>query len=121
MHAAVIDENLPRRFSKAFAAQGIDVFDIRDHGLRGQADPAIFEFTKERGAVLVTSDINFAQWVHLFEKHHGIILVRLPSALSITARRQELKRALEHIGDRELAGQIAVVTPGALRLHGEVK
>lgn len=121
MYSVVIDENLPRRFGTIFAARKIKTFDIRDYGLRGKSDKAVFAFVKEQGAALATSDIGFAQWVHLFEKHRGIILVRLPSVLSLTTRCQELKRALGHIGDLELAGQIAVITPGALRLHGEIK
>jgi predicted nuclease of predicted toxin-antitoxin system len=35
----VIDEDLPRSTAKILRANGFEVYDIRDHGLRGREDP----------------------------------------------------------------------------------
>lgn len=36
-----------------------EVYDIRDHGLRGQADEAILSFATQKKALLITGDLGF--------------------------------------------------------------
>jgi len=55
----VIDEDLPRSTAKILSANGFEVYDIRDHGLRGGEDEAIFAFAQEQKAVLITGDLGF--------------------------------------------------------------
>jgi len=44
----VIDEDLPRSTAKILRAKGFEVYDIRDHGLRGQADEEILPFATQK-------------------------------------------------------------------------
>lgn len=120
MRRVVIDENLPRAFGPIFAEHGFEVLDVRDHGLRGANDDAVFSFSKAHNAAIVTSDVEFANRIHLFEERHaGVILIRLPTTLSVSMRCGEIDRALKQLGAQSLEDHIAVVGTGILRIHGK--
>lgn len=119
MRRVVIDENLPRSFGNVFTRHGFETIDVRDHGLRGADDGTVFSFAKEQHAALVTSDVKFANAVHLFESvHQGIFLIRLPSTLSIPTRCEMIGRLLTQLGDQSVKNRIVVIAPGSLRIHG---
>lgn len=120
MRRVVIDENLPRSLGDIFTRYGFETFDIRDHGLRGADDGTVFSFAKERNAALATSDVKFANAVHLFESaHEGIFLLRLPTTLSVKTRCEILARLLAQLGDQSIENRIVVIAPGSLRIHGQ--
>ncbi|MDP1849446.1 MAG: DUF5615 family PIN-like protein [Solirubrobacteraceae bacterium] len=54
----VIDEDLPRSTAKILRAKGFEVYDIRDHGFRGQADEEILSFATLKKAILITGRRN---------------------------------------------------------------
>ena len=120
MRRVVIDENLPRAFGEVFVRYDFEVLDIRDHGLRGALDGAVFNFAKAHDAAVATSDVEFANRIHLFEaQHQGIFLIRLPTALSVITRCKELDHALQQLAGQLLENRIVVITPGAVRIHGQ--
>lgn len=115
----MIDENLPRSFGAIFEKHGFQSLDIRDQGLRGAPDSAVFSFAKQHDAGIVTSDVEFANRVHLFESgHRGVFLLRLPTSLSVNVRCQDLDRALAQLSNQTIDDRIIVIAPGALRIHG---
>ncbi|MFA4845451.1 MAG: DUF5615 family PIN-like protein [Patescibacteria group bacterium] len=60
MLTAVLDENMPRSFAEVLSKLEYRVFDVRDCGLRGSPDNAVFDFVLQQEAILVTSDVAFA-------------------------------------------------------------
>lgn len=118
MRNLVIDENLPRTIGRIFAQHGFTVYDVRDHGLRGFDDSAVFNFAKLKNAAVATSDIVFANSVHHSrEQHYGFFLIRLPSSLSLKVREQEIDRALMQLGNQNIENRLVVISPGSVRLH----
>lgn len=47
---AVVDENLPRSFSTVLKELDFTVYDVRDHGLRGQTDSEVYKFAQDKQA-----------------------------------------------------------------------
>lgn len=118
MRRVVLDENLPRSFNEVFKRYGFETLDIRDHGLRGAKDSAVFLFAKEHSAALATADVKFANRIHLFESNHqGIFLIRLPTQLSVTIRCTMLDRTLQQLNKQIIENRIMVIAPGILRIH----
>ena len=112
----VLDEDIPRAFAETFRELGFEVIDIRDEGLRGASDEAIFDFTKECEAVLVTSDLGLANPLRFdLRRLAGIIVNRLPQTLSMAERRRELRRLLAGIDVNALPGHITVLEAGRVR------
>jgi len=118
MQSVVIDENLPRSFGKVFEQNNFKVFDIRDHGLRGALDSAVFNFAKANQAAIATADLEFAHNIHSQpDSHRGVFLLRLPSKLSLSLRKKILDEAMQKIGNKLIENRIVVITPGTVRVH----
>jgi predicted nuclease of predicted toxin-antitoxin system len=43
----LIDEDIPRSTAKALRDRGYKVLDVRDYGLRGEADEEVFKFDQK--------------------------------------------------------------------------
>jgi predicted nuclease of predicted toxin-antitoxin system len=55
----LIDEDIPRSTEKLLRDRGHKVLDVRDCGLRGEADEEVFRFAQKEKAVLLTGDLGF--------------------------------------------------------------
>lgn len=114
----VIDEDMPRSTGVMLADLGHEVFDIRDHGLRGAADDAVFRFTQAQQAVLLTGDIGFGNILKFpIGSHRGIILTRFPNDLPISALNQRLIDALHDIEQEDIDGKLVVVELKKIRIR----
>ena len=51
----VLDEDLHRSLGEGLEELGHEVFDIRDHGLKGEPDSEIFRFAQAKTAVLYSA------------------------------------------------------------------
>lgn len=81
---AAIDEDLHRSLSKILSSLGFEIFDIRDHNLRGKPDDVIFKFAQKKGATLFSGDLGFSNILRfLLGKHHGIVILRFPNEMSM--------------------------------------
>lgn len=90
----LVDEDLPRSTAVALRQAGHTAEDVRDIGLRGHTDQAVFEYAQSVGAILVTADKGFANVLRFPPgSHAGIILVRVPNELPTREVNQELLRA----------------------------
>jgi len=93
MPTFLIDEDLPRSTGKVLRDKGYKVLDVRDCGLRGQADKEVFAFAQKEKAVLLTGDLGFGNLLHYpVGKHSGIVIVHFPNEIS--AKKQGVRSTL---------------------------
>lgn len=112
----VRDEDIPRAFAETFQEIGFEVIDIRDEGLRGASDDAVFDFAVKQGAILVTGDLGIANPFRFdLRRLAGIIVNRLSQTLSLAERRRELKRLLTSIDANLFLDHITILEAGKIR------
>jgi predicted nuclease of predicted toxin-antitoxin system len=112
----VIDEDLPRSTAKILRANGFEVYDIRDHGLRGREDEAIFAFAQEQKAVLITGDLGFGnQLKYPAGSHEGIVVSHFPNELSTSALNSHILAALSTLTEDDLRKSLTILEPGKIR------
>ena len=111
-----LDENLPEALLAELAALHHDADNVREEGLAGRDDPAVWAAAQAAGRFLITQDLDFSD-VRQFRPgtHHGLLLVRLPEAgrLTLTRRIVEVFRT-EDVGS--WAGCFAVLSGHKLRV-----
>jgi predicted nuclease of predicted toxin-antitoxin system len=119
MRGFLVDEDLPRNLAELLRQRGHNAQDVRDVGLRGQADSRIFAYASQNELALVTADVEFAH-IHKYPPgtHHGIVLLRFPSEAHADVLRHVTVTALSLLEARDIAGNIVVVEPGQIRIHG---
>ncbi|MBI5478057.1 MAG: DUF5615 family PIN-like protein [Deltaproteobacteria bacterium] len=117
----LVDEDLPRSLAPALRADGLDVADVRDEGLRGASDQDVFRHATASGRVLLSADLGFANILRFpLGTHPGMVVARLPHELPVTQLAAAIRDALARLADEELEGNLAIVEPGRIRLrrHG---
>jgi predicted nuclease of predicted toxin-antitoxin system len=118
MSRFLVDEDLPRSLASALRASGHDATDVRDEGLRGEPDSRVFAFAQQRGCVVVTADVEFAnELVYPPATHHGIILARFPGAFAAPQLVQAIVAAITSLACEEFEATIAIVEPGRVRIR----
>jgi predicted nuclease of predicted toxin-antitoxin system len=76
-----LDENLPVTAATLLSARGFDVDTVRDEGMTGHPDDAVWRAAQSEARFLVTQDLDFSDTRKFAPgTHHGILLVRLPDA-----------------------------------------
>jgi predicted nuclease of predicted toxin-antitoxin system len=74
-----LDENLPASAAALLSVRGYDVDTVRDEGLTGHSDDAVWLAAQAEARFLVTQDLDFSDTRRFAPgSHHGILLVRLP-------------------------------------------
>jgi predicted nuclease of predicted toxin-antitoxin system len=112
----VIDEDLPRSTARILREKGFEVYDIRDHGLRGQEDDAILAFAKQQKAVLITGDLGFGnQLRYPASSHEGIIIAHFPNEFSTPELNAQILNALSVLTEDELKKSLTILQPGKIR------
>ena len=118
MWTFVVDEDMPRSTAVALESAGFTAVDVRDVGLQGRPDTAVFGYAQTAKSVIVTGDLGFASIVNFpLSSHNGIIVVRVPNSYSSASTNAEILRALEEIEEIDLRATVVVVEPGRTRLH----
>lgn len=118
MLTLIVDENLPRDLAPALRQLGYAVKDVRDYNLRGRPDDEIYEFAQREQAVLISSDLGFADIVRFpLGTHHGIIVVRLPNELPADLRVRRIVQALTELRGISLQGSLAIVSLSGIRIR----
>jgi predicted nuclease of predicted toxin-antitoxin system len=112
----VIDEDLPRSTAKILRANGFEVYDIRDHGLRGQADEAILSFATQKKAILITGDLWFGnQLKYPVGSNEGIVVAHFPNELSTSELNAQIFGALSVLSEDDLKMSLTILEPGKIR------
>lgn len=114
----VIDEDLSRSLGAALQELGHEVFDIRDHGLRGKSDGAIFQFAQEKQAVLFSADLGFANILSFpLGTHNGIVILRFQNEMPTSVINQIVTRLIIKIPEADFMGNLIILSPDRLRIR----
>ena len=118
MARLLVDEALPRSLVHHLRAAGYEADDIRDLGLRGQPDERLFEDAQQRSAILISSDLGFTN-IFRFppHSHRGLIILRLPTFLSVSKITEVVLRSLREVPLDSLAHTIVIVEPTRTRIR----
>ncbi len=112
-----LDENLSRRLKPLLAAQGHDTLTAADEDLLSRPDTEIARAAATEGRILLTLDVQFADLrKYPPGSHPGIILFR-PLSLGPLWVNRFVADFIESADPGALAGCVAVVEPGRLRIR----
>jgi len=114
----VIDEDMPRSTAKHLDELGYDAKDVRDVGLRGAKDDAVFAFAQSNEAVLITGDLGFGNILRFpIGSHCGIVIAHFPNEVSTHEINRELEIRLSEIEESSLNGSLIILEPGKVRIR----
>lgn len=114
----LVDEDLPRSTVKALNAAGYEAFDVRDIGLRGARDCEILAYACQHRLTIVTADVGFGTFIYRSAvEHRGIVILRLPTEVSVRDLNSILIRALDALSVDEVEGGIVVVDLKKVRVR----
>jgi len=114
----VIDEDLPRSLGVLLRAHGHEVLDIRDHGLRGEPDERVFQFTQKERAILFTADLGFAN-IFTFPPgtHCGICVLRFPNEMLNDTVNATVLTFLKQLSQEDIEENLIIFTPNSFRIR----
>jgi predicted nuclease of predicted toxin-antitoxin system len=114
----LIDENMPRTLAPTLRGMGYAAEDVRDVGLAGQPDSAVFAYAQSTRAVLIASDKDFSNIVQYpLGSHAGIIVLRLPDRLPVPEVNQLVQDTLGALRAIDLTGLLVIVRLRRIRIR----
>lgn len=114
----VIDEDLSRSLGQMLQELGYEVLDIRDCGLRGAPDEAIYNFAQKEKAVLFSGDLGFANTVRFpIGSHCGIVILRFPNNLPSKTVNDIVRTLLVKMLPEDYEGNLVILSPHRLRMR----
>jgi predicted nuclease of predicted toxin-antitoxin system len=113
----LVDENLPRELAVQLQAAGYVAEHVVDVGLRGHSDADVYAYAQAEGATLVTIDTGFGNLLQYPPPHAGIVVVRLPDALSITRRLEMIANGLAVLAGQPLENTLVMIEVGRVRVR----
>ena len=117
----LVDEDLPRSLARTMREAGLEAEDVRDIGLRGRSDREVLSSAAERGSVLVSADLGFANLLEFpAGTHRGIVVVRFPNEISNAAVNRMIVDALRGMSEEELHGCLVIIEPSRVRLRRKI-
>jgi predicted nuclease of predicted toxin-antitoxin system len=112
-----LDENLDARLVPLLAAEGFDADSVRDEGLSGSHDEAVYDVCKSSERVLITLDLDFSNPLRFPPAEtRGIVVVRPPRAL-LPVIQATLWSALAQLKTGSVDGKLWIVEPGRIRVY----
>lgn len=113
----VIDEDMPRSLGPRLRKHAYDVKDVRDHGLRGAPDEAIFGFAQREKAAILTADRGFGNILRFpLGSHFGIVVARFPNEMPVAEITRQLEERLGELCEDDFLGNVVVIEPGQVRV-----
>ena len=114
----LVDEDVPRSTARFLREHGYDAVDVRDAGLRGATDQAVYDFAQSQGRVLISCDLGFANVIHFPPGDAaGTVVVRIPNQVPVSLFNETVLRSLHGVGTR-LKAHLAIVELDKVRLRG---
>ena len=98
-----LDENLDVRLASSLSQAGHEVTTVRDQGLAGIDDQALYVRCRSESRTLVTVDLDFA---NVLRYTHFLPTLRILTETLMRAR-----------AEASPAGQLWIVEPGRVRIH----
>ena len=112
-----LDENVDARLASLLRQAGHETKTVREQGLEGTEDPALYHHCISEDHILVTLDLDFSN-ILLYppERTKGLVVLRGPDDLFPTLRilTQTLINAL---ANDTPSGHLWIVEPGRVRVH----
>ena len=115
----LVDQNVPRAVAQWLKLErpGWEVWHVTDVGLSGRPDSAIYEWAREKKAVVITYDEDFADArLYPLGKHPGVVRLRVWPT-TIEASKAALKRLLATVPEDALAGSLVIVHHNRIRIR----
>jgi predicted nuclease of predicted toxin-antitoxin system len=117
--AILLDQNVPigaLAFVRHLRPQW-EVFHVREVGLAGQSDEAVFLWAQARSAAIITFDEDFSDArMYPLGTHFGIVRLRVwPTTVEKTC--EALARLLESVADGDWLGGLAIIDENRIRIR----
>ena len=115
---AIIDEDLHRSLVDVLKALEFQVFDVRDHGLRGHSDKEVYIFTQKKRAVLFSADLGFSSILAFpIGSHYGIVILRFPNEMPTTEINQQVAKLLSKVKKQDFKGNLIILSKNNIRIR----
>lgn len=117
--SVVLDENIPPAIADYLSRKRPDwtVRHVREIGLRGASDRAVFDWAQKNNSIVVTFDEDFAD-ARMFPAgtHAGVIRLRVWPT-TVEATEEGLDRLLNTAEDSSLTGSLIVIDRARVRIR----
>ena len=112
----LLDENLPKSLWRAMQEAGYFVTRVKEEGLRGRPDSAVFRQVRFR-ATIITRDKDYLRTDLFPTPHSGIIVISLPNSTPVADLVFKVIDSLKQLTGQELANKVYIIEPDQIRLH----
>ena len=112
-----LDENLDPRLAPLLAEGGHEADTVRDEGLGGTSDEALYRNCCTEQRVLISLDLDFSDPLRFPAAGSGGIIVLRPRRNTLLLIRQTLVAALPALKRERLEGSLWIVEPDRIRVH----
>ena len=112
----LVDENLPYGIVEYLSSQNHNVLDVVASPLRGSSDKVLWAKAAAERRIIVTRDLDFPL-PGLKPHPGGVILLRVPPNFTASQIVEIFKKTFTTIKPEDLAGNVAVITPGKIRIR----
>jgi predicted nuclease of predicted toxin-antitoxin system len=114
----LIDEDMPRSTAEKLKTIGFEVLDVRDCGLRGKSDDAIFNFAQDEGAIILTADMGFGNILEYpIGSYAGIVIAHFPNEMSTTEINDQIILAFNSLTENDFEENLIILEPGKIRIR----
>jgi predicted nuclease of predicted toxin-antitoxin system len=117
--SVVLDENIPPTVSDYLSRKRPDwtVRHVRDIGLRGASDKAVFDWAQRNNSIVITFDEDFADArMYPAGTHAGVIRLRVWPT-TVEAAEAGLDRLLDTTEDSTLIGSLVIIDRARVRVR----
>lgn len=112
-----LDENIDARLVGVLRQAGHEATTVREQGLHGTEDPALYDHCHSEGYVLVTLDLDFSNVIRYPpEPTPGLVVLRGPDDLFPTVKIL-IQTLLAGLTRETPAGHLWIVEAGRIRIH----
>jgi predicted nuclease of predicted toxin-antitoxin system len=112
-----LDENLDPQLAPLLAEGGHEADSVREEGLGGTTDEALYGTCRSEQRVLITLDLDFSDPLRFPPEGTGGIMVLGPRRNTLALIRETLVAALPALKRERLEGALWIVEPGRIRAH----
>jgi len=113
----LIDEDMPRSTAKLLREAGFECLDVRDIGLRGAKDDAIYQRAQQENCILITGDLGFGNSLRYpLGSHKGIVIARFPNEMPTGKLNQILIETINNIRE-DIPGNLTIIEPDKVRMR----
>jgi len=114
----LLDADVPRSSAVVLSKLGHQVVDLRDIGLGGATDKEVIKYAKDNNLILVTRDVEFANFLRYpMGSHVGVVVLRLPFDFTSERINSVLKDFIRSVKVEDLLNNVTIVELGRYRIR----